>query len=288
VATLYWNGTAGALQEERHTAYRNLAMHDWAHDTIGSRIMNDGSFSQTQPTIANPAKLELTGGYLFDEDLITDITTAKAKLARHWYQTAAAAWTFADGVDNAGFDFPFLWNSDTSRLRFPNSASSYALADVNSNGYIALFVYASNDVARPIYIVTPALATASTTLANARLIPVPAVPLPELKLLWKWIFKGDGAYAEGVDYRTSSSLPGGGFTAPPALTVSFSPAGNIAALNVQEAIEELDAEKPQLVTAPAAADSTGTAGQIAYADGFLYVCIAPNTWQRAVLATWGA
>jgi hypothetical protein len=44
----------------------------------------------------------------------------------------------------------------------------------------------------------------------------------------------------------------------------------------------------QFVTEPLAADATGTAGQLAYADGFLYVCIAPDTWQRAVLATWGA
>jgi hypothetical protein len=44
----------------------------------------------------------------------------------------------------------------------------------------------------------------------------------------------------------------------------------------------------QWVTAPIAADSAGTAGHVAYADGFFYICVATNTWQRAVIETWGA
>ena len=38
--------------------------------------------------------------------------------------------------------------------------------------------------------------------------------------------------------------------------------------------------------APASAGDTGTAGQVAFASGFVYVCVATNTWQRAVIATW--
>lgn len=40
------------------------------------------------------------------------------------------------------------------------------------------------------------------------------------------------------------------------------------------------------VTAPTTATDTCTAGQMAYASGFLYVCVAANTWQRATMATW--
>lgn len=39
------------------------------------------------------------------------------------------------------------------------------------------------------------------------------------------------------------------------------------------------------VTAPTASNSSGTTGNIAVATGFLYVCIAANTWQRAVLTS---
>lgn len=37
---------------------------------------------------------------------------------------------------------------------------------------------------------------------------------------------------------------------------------------------------------PASAGASGTAGQIAYASGFLYICVATNTWQRVAIATW--
>jgi hypothetical protein len=44
--------------------------------------------------------------------------------------------------------------------------------------------------------------------------------------------------------------------------------------------------KHEWVAAPATASSTGTAGQIAYASGFIYVCTATDTWKRVAIATW--
>jgi hypothetical protein len=37
---------------------------------------------------------------------------------------------------------------------------------------------------------------------------------------------------------------------------------------------------------PASATAAGTAGQLAYANGWLYVAVATNTWQRVALTTW--
>lgn len=39
------------------------------------------------------------------------------------------------------------------------------------------------------------------------------------------------------------------------------------------------------VPAPALATSAGTAGQVAMDSGFIYVCIATNTWKRVAIAT---
>jgi hypothetical protein len=39
-------------------------------------------------------------------------------------------------------------------------------------------------------------------------------------------------------------------------------------------------------TVPASAAAAGDAGDIAWANGFIYVCVATNTWQRAAIATW--
>lgn len=37
---------------------------------------------------------------------------------------------------------------------------------------------------------------------------------------------------------------------------------------------------------PATATDTGTAGQVAFDSGFIYVCVATNTWKRAAISTW--
>ena len=41
-----------------------------------------------------------------------------------------------------------------------------------------------------------------------------------------------------------------------------------------------------LNTAPASATATGTLGEIRITSGFIYICIATNTWVRAALTTW--
>lgn len=42
----------------------------------------------------------------------------------------------------------------------------------------------------------------------------------------------------------------------------------------------------KLVAAPVAANSTGVAGTWAWDAGFIYVCVATNTWKRVAIATW--
>ena len=48
----------------------------------------------------------------------------------------------------------------------------------------------------------------------------------------------------------------------------------------------LDTKVGPWTTVPANATATGTAGQLAYASGFLYVCVATNTWKRVALSSW--
>jgi hypothetical protein len=42
---------------------------------------------------------------------------------------------------------------------------------------------------------------------------------------------------------------------------------------------------PNWVNVPASATAPGVAGQVAYAPGFLYICVSSNTWQRVAIAT---
>lgn len=65
--------------------------------------------------------------------------------------------------------------------------------------------------------------------------------------------------------------------------------GIAGASTVQQAFKLLKANvdgKATVVSAPASATSTGTAGQIAYDSNYIYVCVAANTWVRAPLSTW--
>lgn len=49
-----------------------------------------------------------------------------------------------------------------------------------------------------------------------------------------------------------------------------------------------DGDTLTLATAktPASATDTGTMGQIAWDSGYVYVCVAADTWKRAALSTW--
>ena len=39
-------------------------------------------------------------------------------------------------------------------------------------------------------------------------------------------------------------------------------------------------------TAPISASAVGTAGELAFDSGYVYVCVASDTWKRAALAGW--
>ena len=41
-----------------------------------------------------------------------------------------------------------------------------------------------------------------------------------------------------------------------------------------------------VVDAPASAAAEGRAGQLAYDDDYIYVCVANDEWKRAAISTW--
>lgn len=49
---------------------------------------------------------------------------------------------------------------------------------------------------------------------------------------------------------------------------------------------KLDFTPLRWVGVPLSATDTGTAGDAAYESGFLYICVATDTWERTVIATW--
>lgn len=71
--------------------------------------------------------------------------------------------------------------------------------------------------------------------------------------------------------------------------------GDISANDVRTTLSDISIAAPNLaddgtpivwVTAPAASNSTGTAGQVAYDGSYFYVCTATNTWRRTAIDDW--
>jgi len=61
--------------------------------------------------------------------------------------------------------------------------------------------------------------------------------------------------------------------------------GNVGEYLTVTATSEME-WKTVATTAPGANNSTGQTGQIAFDSGYIYVCVATNTWKRAAIATW--
>ena len=264
VATINWNGTAGTLDEERH-GLRDLEWHRNAHLSIGSRYIS--GLDLVAPTTAVDGQLDLTTGYLMDEDIYLTLTNpTRCRLFR---EVSAGVYTWVDGTDNAGKDRPYFWNTGTSRVQY-NRLSDYSLQDLTNAQFVNVWVYGSNDTSRSIYILQPTLSAPHANLAAARTAPVLVTLSPEIKLLYRFIYRGDGEFQESQDYRNASVLPGGGTQPVAASSVSFSPTGDIAATNVQAAIAELDTEKAAASHDHTASDidsGAATDGQVLTADG---------------------
>jgi len=234
VATVFWNGSAGATSKELHSHTRDLDWHKWAHDTIGSRY--EAGLSLTNPTTTNDALLQIESGTIHDED--QDITIAQQTTMRGYYQASSGVYTFAD------YTLPYLGTSGQPQYL---DTDTYTLTNVGSAKFVNYWVYATNDIARPISIIPSHIATDYTTIALARLETPPVLSSLNIsadwKLIYRFIYKGDGQFQESADYRSASPLPSGGTSSTTAGAVSFIPAGNISATTVQSAIEELDSEK---------------------------------------------
>lgn len=236
ICTVLWNGSAGAIQQEWHNFTRDIDWHINAHLTIGARYYN--GLDKTLPTAADDNHLQIESGIIYDEDL--PITTGQQTTCRILYKASVSVYTFVDS------SLPYAGSG--VQPQYLKTDAPYALADVGANDFAVMWVYASTDTSRPIYIIPTHGTAAHNTLALARAEVIPNLAAlnlnPELKLIYKFIYKGNGDFQESVDYRNTSSLPAGGSASTTASAVSFTPYSTIAATTVQTAIQEVLDEMP--------------------------------------------
>lgn len=203
VASVYWNGSVGLVGDERHGCVMDAATHLYLHTTVGTRFGAGlgGSFTDTTFSIGS--------GTIHDEDITITIgaqTTCRVlyRAAGIWAYTSAQAKYYLDGGGGGG-----------ANLQYDNAG---ALADVPANQYVAAWLFATNDIATPIYALVGQ--RVDTTLQNARdnnkyeSLTLTNMPFKEMKLLYRVILRNDVTpYEEAQDLRTVSNLPGGTYVA---------------------------------------------------------------------------
>lgn len=264
VCTVWWNGTAGFIHEERHGYTRDLDWHAWAHQCLGIRYQTGLAFTFTPatPTVA----FALGGGTLWDEDIGFSVPASSAYLptphaGRIFYKTNPGT-SFV--CDTAVSTRPYKWNSGSSRVQFVNSASSYALTDCSDSKYTNVWLYGTMDKnvlssgngTNAMFVVeTIAGSDGWNSASVARQQPAPDISglglNPEIKLLYRIVVKGDGTVQTASttdDFRNIAYGVAGGSAGTTASAVSFVPAGTVAATNVQAAIEEVDLEKATIAS----------------------------------------
>lgn len=233
VATVFWNGSIGAVHKETHAFDRDRKWQTWAHHTIGT--LYESGLTLTNPTTVNDALLQIEPGQIRDEDIIIPI--AQQTTMRGIYKVNATTFTFAN------YSLPYLGTSGQPQYLNTNT---YTLTNVANNNYACYWVYGSNDIERPIYVCPTHASSAFSTIASAEAATPPVLAgfnlNPELRLLYKLVYRGNGELQESVDYRSSSSVPIGGVGNIVASSVSFLPTGTVTSTNVQAAIAELDSD----------------------------------------------
>lgn len=227
VATVWWNGTAGAVINERHSHQRSLPFHAWAHYSVGTRY--GSGIDMIAPALNTPSTVSFTSGTVWDEDLQATISAATS--VRLWYETAAGVWTWTTSNTLYG-----------ATMRYVDTPS-YTLTDYSNSQFGVMWVYATPDLSVPIYAMIESRVAPHANIAAARAALPPNLfgtgITPELKLLYRVIFRGDETFTEAADYRNSSVLPAGGTASTTAASVTFAPVAGITATNVQSAIELL-------------------------------------------------
>lgn len=228
VATVYWNGTTGTRDEERHGSVRNRPWHKWAHNTIGTRYASGLAGTFTNNTFS------FASGVLYDEDILLTITGPLANGLAWYLNSATGKMTFAVTTT------PYV--SSAGVLQYDNAGT---LTAVSNSYYIVNDFYGSNDLDYPIYMrvgnaqyanLSDAQASAAASWINES--------TAELKLLYRAIYRYQGGVISlqgSTDFRTGGTLPGGGATTIPASSVTVLPPSPFAAgdTNMQSLVNDI-------------------------------------------------
>ena len=229
VATIYWNNSTAShlIGDERH-GFVQWQMHEYLHNSIGTRYANGLSATTTvlsggSPTDDRNSTITYTGGDLYDEDLKINIVNAAIPSAAFEQTLGTSNLTPANSAR-----IPMLYRLGASGDWTTGELPGYAFlagstgtcpywnqfvtgawqqtAAVNGDR-IAYFIYATNNPEKPIIGVMGQRIDSS--LANAQNNNTPdnlalgTLPAAEMKLLHRVIYQCNTAWTNAT-YRTAN------------------------------------------------------------------------------------
>lgn len=276
-ATTFWSGKEGILFDERHGMIMTSATHKELHETTGTYVVGSGFALNGTYSVATGSgglvanSYGVDSGTIADEDLETSIATLNdnAGVGNQYpifYRTGASGeWRWF--VNNV----PYLFTS-TNIVWNQNNAGTWQLTPSTTNGrYINMYVCAVpslNSTYRFIWLISQIEHTSLVNAQNESVLSLDLAGLPfqEIAPLWQVTMRRENSYNDNGNCRiestrrivgtrlsttTSSVSPtihnnlSGRADADthPASSITNTPAGNISAITVQAAIDELDTEK---------------------------------------------
>jgi hypothetical protein len=271
VSLLYWNATDNVsldLADERHGSAMDWATHQYLHTTVGTRFVDGLAASGyvLNSAVDADVRFAFSAGHIADEDLRITIAaqTEPAQIPVFFRAGAGGLWKRATATD-----YPYL-TTGTGRIAYNlDTAGTWSQAEVTNGDFSAYWIFATDGKNFPIIAIQGQ--RSDTSLVNARTnqtyesLAFGTLPYAEMKLLFRVLVQTSNAYGSTMkvrivdvqDLRSVSNLPSGSYVATdhgslsgrtaagshPASAISNTPAGTIAATDVQAAIDELDTEK---------------------------------------------
>jgi hypothetical protein len=287
VYRVYWNSTLPIADKrviesfECYRNYSNWSDRDWK-DTQGAQYASGLNISSNALASGVPASdgsnavVLLTTGAINDSALAYTITNASSGTVKFTQDLGSAllpatAGKFICITNNASgvldkipaTNFPFLWNAGTNTPEYLTTLG--VRTAVGNNNFFVYYIYALQDPRRgeTIKIKSAEVDFSTAILADAHNWAqlqslFPTLRDGKIRLLYKITFEYRSSYDVGSkksvlrkveDLRRQRIITSGTLSGTlPASNVTFSPAGDIVATNVQSALQELDTEKQKVLT----------------------------------------
>ena len=278
VAIVYWDATnsRGLCSYETHHAGRDVFAHITEHTSEGSYlvsgcVVDTASYSIGTLTDAG-ATFAIGTGVIADEDLWTNIQALPDAGPYTILHKIGAAGDFRISYANT---VPFL-RSGTNTQYNQFTAGAWQLTSLANNRFVNYYVFAvpvlpttaitpTPTATRQIIIVPGQAVYTSLALAQAETVSSidwGTYPFAEIVPLYQVTYRYLGAGGGTTDMQgivklvgTKTTLSVASQPATNAANVVYAPTGNIAATNVQDAIDELDTEKEPKQTAATQAEA---------------------------------